>query len=129
MQTDQPDSDDTVCWMRIAIEDLDSIKPGSLLAKKILETAVRHQSLWREAYVNAVERLVINPDLMVFEDAPITETVTSHRNDEDGIEDKGAYVMCWQFIPEKAVIPPKPDMPKEMQRSLAVLKQVSKLLN
>jgi hypothetical protein len=115
--------------MRIAIEDLDSIKPGSLLAKKILETAVRHQSLWREAYVNAVERLVINPDLMVFEDAPITETVTSHRNDEDGIEDKGAYVMCWQFIPEKAVIPPKPDMPKEMQRSLAVLKQVSKLLN
>ncbi|NDC55309.1 MAG: hypothetical protein EBZ69_00485 [Alphaproteobacteria bacterium] len=128
MQPDQPDSDETVCWIRIAVEDLDSIKPKSLLAKKILETAVLQQSMWREAYVNAVERLIINPNLMVFEDAPITETVTTHRNDEDGIEDKGAYVMCWQFVPEKAVIPPEPDTPAEMQRSLAVLKQVSKLL-
>lgn len=115
-------TNNTVCWLQITEEDLDSIKPGSALAKKLMETVLNQESKWRPAYINAVERLIINPDLLVFEDAPITEPA------EDDNGEDGAYVMCWQFIPHAAVIPPKPDTPKEAQDSLERIKRVSSLV-
>lgn len=116
-----PDPQSTVTWLRLTFEDLDSIKPGSALAKKVAQEAVGYESAWRPAYVNAVERLVINPAMMVDEDAPITEPV-----DLDG--EDGAYVMCWQFIPHKSVIPPEPDTPEQIQKMLERAKAVANKL-
>jgi hypothetical protein len=94
-----PKPDDTVIWLRLTFEHLKDIKPGSELAKMILRDAIVYESAWRPAYINAVERLVINPNMMLDEDAPISDRETL-----DGEE--GAYVMCWQFVPHSAVIPP-----------------------
>lgn len=118
--TTEPKPDDTVCWVRVSFADLTDIKPSSELAKKIVDHAMLQESNWRTAYINAVERLVINPDLMVEEDAPISEPVYN-----EGVD--GAYVMCWQFIPHAAVIPPANNTPEEITRSLERLKVVSTL--
>lgn len=96
-----PDPQDTVTWHRITFEDLADIKKGSPLAQKILQAATAYLSDWRPAYINAVERLVINPEMMVDEDTVISEPTTLDGED-------GAYVLCWQFVPHSAVIPPSP---------------------
>jgi hypothetical protein len=99
MPETKPNPDDTVIWLRLTFEQLKDIKPGSELAKTILRDSLVYGSAWRPAYINAVERLIINPALMLDEDAPISDRETLDGED-------GAYVMCWQFIPHSAVIPP-----------------------
>jgi hypothetical protein len=116
----EPRPDDTVVWTRLTFDDLADIKPGSALAKKIMAEAMTYASAWRPAYINAVERIVVNPDMMIDEDAPITEPTTLDNED-------GAYVMCWQFIPHAAVIPPTVDK-KADAVELARLKTISEHL-
>ena len=118
----EPKSDDTVLWLRLTFEHLKDIKPGSKLAKMVLENAIAYESAWRPAYVNALERNGSNPAIMVDEDAPMTERQTL--DDEDG-----AYVMCWHFIPHSSVIPPTSNpSPKEIGRSLGRLRAVAENL-
>ena len=117
-----PPADDTVFWLRLTFEDLKDIKPGSKLAEKVLRDLPVYESAWREAYINAVERTVDNPALMIDEDAVISEPVVLDEAD-------GAYVMCWQFIPHAAVIPPDPNITaKTLTKSLGRLREAAKNL-
>lgn len=119
MPEEKPEPQDTVLWLRLTFDHLKDIKPGSALAKQIVQDAVFYESAWRPAYINAVERNVINPAMLVDEDAPITEPTTLD-------DDDGAYVMCWQFIPHKSVIPPsKTPPPAELNRAMWRLKAVA----
>lgn len=114
---------DTVLWLRLTFEELKDIKPGSKLAKRILHEAVAYESAWRPAYINAVERNVINPAMQIDDDAAITEPTTL--DDEDG-----AYVMCWQFIPHSSVIPPSPTpTPQETNRMAGRLREIANNLD
>jgi hypothetical protein len=114
-----PDPNDTVLWLRVTFDHLKDIKPGSELAKQILCDATVYESAWRPAYVNALERTVANPALMLDEDAPISAPETVDGED-------GAYVMCWHFIPHSAVIPPNQNpTPQELTNSLGRLKAVA----
>lgn len=115
-----PNPDDTVLWLRLTFDQLKDIKPGSKLAATILNDAIVYESAWRPAYVNAVERTVTNPTLMIDEDAPIT--APENLDGEDG-----AYVMCWQFIPHAAVIPPNTTA-QETTRSLGRMRAVAENL-
>lgn len=118
-QIEPPNDDDTVLWLRLTFEHLKDIKPGSALAKQILHDVTVYESAWRPAYINAVERNIVNPTLMVAEDAPI-----SAPTELDG--EDGAYVMCWQFIPHSSVIPPtREPSSKEINRSLGRLAEVA----
>lgn len=113
-----PHEDDTVFWLRLTFEDLKDIKPGSKLAAKVLRDLPLYESAWRESYINALERTVANPSIMVDEDTVIDHTVL------DGEE--GAYVLCWHFIPQAAVIPPDPAViPKTAGKSLGRLRQAA----
>lgn len=119
-----PKPTDTVLWLRLTFEQLKDIKPGSELAKTVLRDALVYESAWRAAYVNAVERLIDNPTLMIDEDAPISDQETLDGED-------GAYVMCWQFIPHSAVIPPTNAQiaGNEAQNSLKRLKAIAENLD
>ena len=121
-QVISPNPDDTAMWVRLTFEQLKDIKPGSKLAKHILEDAPAYESAWRPAYINALERNVANPLIMVEEDAPITEP-----QELDG--EDGAYVMCWHFIPHSSVIPPATQSAQheqqEINRSLGRLKAIA----
>lgn len=123
MPEEKPDPNDTVLWLRLTFEHLKDIKPGSELAKQILQDAVVYESAWRPAYINAVERNVINPAMFVDEDAPITEPTALD-------DDDGAYVMCWQFVPHKSVIPPSKTLPPaEIKRTISRLKAIAEELD
>lgn len=113
-----PHEDDTVFWLRLTFENLKDIKPGSKLAAQVLTDLPTYESGWREAYINALERTVANPAIMVDEDTVIDHTVL------DGEE--GAYVLCWHFIPQAAVIPPKTDLvSNNVHKSLGRLRQAA----
>jgi hypothetical protein len=118
----EPEPDDTVTWLRLTFEDLEGVTPGSALAKKIMYATISYESAWRPAYINAVERIIINPDLLVHSD-----TVISTPTMVDG--EDGAYVMCWQFIPHKAVIPPEEDTAAQIGESLSRLRLLAEKLD
>lgn len=113
-----------VCWLLLTVEDLAGIKPGSALARKVGTEALNYLSAWRPAYINAVERTVINEDLLVDENAAISEPTGG----QDGFSDEGAYVMCWQFIPHAAVIPPNAAKISPTDRELWVVREVAKIV-
>jgi len=117
-----PKPTDTVLWLRLTFEQLKDIKPGSELAKTVLRDSLVYESAWRPAYINAVERLVDNPTLMLDEDAPISDQETLDGED-------GAYVMCWQFIPHSAVIPPNAQIASPSANTLARLKTIAENLD